>query len=63
MTIAKGSGEGRISFKENKSNLGATQAIIFGSFVSAIASATALGYIAYVSSPLFQDYFLKIVYR
>ena len=63
MTLAKSPQNSRIAFVHKKPNIRKTQVVIFGAIISTLASASAIGYIAYISNPFVQEYFLKFIYR
>tara|TARA_Y100001968_G_scaffold151749_1_gene138861 strand:+ start:43 stop:234 length:192 start_codon:yes stop_codon:yes gene_type:complete len=62
MTLAKGTNPTKRSIVAIKSKELRIQAIVFGAIISTIASASAIGYIAYVSNPTAQEYFLRLIY-
>ena len=58
MTVAKGTRPDQEGFRKTGYSI-KKQAVIFGAFISSIASATAIGYGLYVTNPIFQEFFIK----
>ncbi len=58
MTVAKGTRPGQQGFRKNGYSI-KKQAVVFGAFISSIASASAIGYALYVTNPIFQEFFIK----
>ena len=63
MTIAKTIKASKIGLIDTKPTVRKRQVILFGACISSLASATAIGYMTYVSNASVQEYFLKIIYR
>ncbi len=60
MTVAKARSGSKIDQLTSISKGKVKQAFVFGALISSLASASAIGYILYVTNPIAQEYFLKL---